>query len=275
MQKNWIRITTAFEHRRENEIEIILASIEHCGSEIVEEEDRVVYHVYTDGHSHSSVISSLRNAGFVCEVTEIADADWMELWKKEWKPFEVGETFVIVPSWEPCGTFKNRRIIRIDPGMAFGTGKHETTSSCIELMEKHIKRGGNFLDIGTGSGILSIAASLSGCNEIVLFDNDPETIGTTRRNITMNNCSALLFCGVIGSLSSQARFSTVAVNIIWEVIRDMFCDIFNHTEAGGIILLSGILFEKRDEVLSVLSRHKLNILEELHKNEWYSVAVMK
>ena len=243
MQKNWIRITTVFNQSRENEIEVILASVDHCGSEIGEAEGNLVYNVYADEHSHSPVISSLRNAGFVCEVTEIADADWMELWKKEWKPFELGKTFIIVPSWDSFGIFKDRQIIRIDPGMAFGTGKHETTTSCIELMEKHIKRGGNFLDIGTGSGILSIVASKSDCTEIVSFDNDPEVMETALKNFTANNCPALLFCGIIGSLSNQARFSTVAVNIIWEVIRDMFCDIFNHTEAGGIILLSGILFE--------------------------------
>jgi ribosomal protein L11 methyltransferase len=200
----------------------------------------------------------------------IADQDWLAEWKKGYEPIEIGNRLLIAPSWKAEGK-SDRILIQIDPGMAFGTGTHETTRGCLELLEKYW-RGGSLLDVGTGTGILAIAAiKLAPGSRVVGFDLDPEAVAVAQENAEINNVAAELELEVnkLSSFHGQ-EFDLVLANLTADVIVPFAPD-FRQVMKHGILIVSGILREQGDEVRAALEGFK--VMEEKPDGEWITYAL--
>ena len=204
----------------------------------------------------------------------IPDQDWNETWKKGFTPLDVGERFTILPPWEHE---KNGRInLIIDPGMAFGTGHHETTRSCLVLMEKYDGKVvmGRFLDLGSGTGLLAIAASKLGYKQVVAADTDPLAIEAARKNLELNHVIDIeLHEGSIAEASGT--FDCIAANIISGVLVILAHEISSRLNPSGIAILSGILAEQADEVIRAYERSGLEFIEKFSDAKWVSLVLRK
>jgi ribosomal protein L11 methyltransferase len=218
---------------------------------------------------------------------EIADQNWMEAWKQHYKPILIGERLVIVPAWMDSPD-PNRIAIRIDPGMAFGTGTHPTTQLCLELMEKYfedrlssmVNRPWSIIDVGCGSGILSIAALKLGAKSALGVDIDAGSIENARENANTNSIGDELFLG-IGSVQEilDNKFSfrkapLVVANILAPVIIRLFdAGLSELMEADGAVLLSGILQEQAQNVIEAAQARGLRLNERRQMGDWVALAM--
>ena len=180
---------------------------------------------------------------------------------------------MIKPTWEDYEAGEKELVIEIDPGMAFGTGTHETTSGCIQLMEKYMKPGDKVLDVGCGSGILSIAAALLGSRDILAIDIDPVAVEVTKENVELNNVSEYVDTRY-GDLTKGVsyRADIVVANLMADLVMMLTKDVAKHLEDGGIYISSGIIDFKEEEVCETLKRCGFEIIEILKKGEWCTVA---
>ena len=180
---------------------------------------------------------------------------------------------MIKPTWEDYEAGEKELVIEIDPGMAFGTGTHETTSGCIQLMEKYMKPGDKVLDVGCGSGILSIAAALLGRRDILAIDIDPGAVEVTRENVELNNVSEYVDTRY-GDLTKGVsyRADIVVANLMADLVMMLTEDVEKHLEDGGIYISSGIIDFKEEEVCETLKRCGFEIIEILKKGEWCIIA---
>ena len=180
---------------------------------------------------------------------------------------------MIKPTWEDYEAGEKELVIEIDPGMAFGTGTHETTSGCIQLMEKYMKPGDKVLDVGCGSGILSIAAALLGSRDILAIDIDPVAVEVTRENVELNKISEYVDTRY-GDLTKGVsyRADIVVANLMADLVMMLTKDVAKHLEDGGIYISSGIIDFKEEEVCETLKRYGFEIIEILKKGEWCTVA---
>ncbi|MBO0720722.1 MAG: 50S ribosomal protein L11 methyltransferase [Blastocatellia bacterium] len=199
----------------------------------------------------------------------IADQDWLAEWKKGYEPIEVGNRLLIAPSWKATQQ-PVRLLIQIDPGMAFGTGTHETTRGCLELLEKYW-RGGALLDVGTGTGILAIAAiKLAPGSRVIGFDVDPEAIAVARENAQINKVADEIELEVNKLSSYQGeRFDLVLANLTADVIIPLAHDF--QQVVKGTLIVSGILREQGEEVLAALE--KFQAIEQKVDGEWITYAL--
>lgn len=201
----------------------------------------------------------------------LPQTDWNESWKKSFRPVDVGKRFVIVPPWEhPSG---NRTPLIIDPGMAFGTGHHETTRSCLVLMERHAPavKMERFLDLGTGTGLLAIAALALGFRSVVGVDTDPLAIEASRRNIVLNKAEGIeLHKGGIDQL--EGKFDMITANLISGTLVQLAGEIASHLVPAGIVIMSGILKGQDDEVAEAAKKSGLDCIERLVDGKWVSLA---
>ncbi len=205
----------------------------------------------------------------------IADQDWLAEWKKGFEPTSIGEKILICPSWkrDQVGV-TDRLIVQIDPGMAFGTGTHETTRGCLEMLEKYW-HGGALLDVGTGTGILAMAAiRLFPESQVIGFDNDPEAIEVAVENAEINQLedSIQLEVNKLSSFHDQ-QFDVVLANLTADVIIPLAPDFPPAMKAQGTLIVSGILQTQGDEVLEVLARHHFAWLESKPDGEWVTFAL--
>lgn len=202
------------------------------------------------------------------EIQNIEDRDWNSEWKKSFKPFRLGDRVVIKPSWEDYIPTEGDIVIEIDPGSAFGTGSHETTSICIEQLEKHVTIGGKVLDIGTGSGILGILASKLGASQVLGIDKDDDSIRVAKENARINGCFNVDVRK--GNLLENIDFSAdiVVSNITADIIIKMISQLYSVMKEGSIFIGSGILSKKLDMVEEALIGNGFEIIEKTFKGEW-------
>lgn len=200
------------------------------------------------------------------------DEDWANNWKKYYHPLEIGEKIAIKPSWEEYNN-KDRKVIDIDPGMAFGTGTHETTYLCIEALEKYVKDGMKIFDIGCGSGILGIAAIKLGAEKVVSVDIDEKCIETSKENARLNNVldKMEIYKGnLLDVIESSADI--IVSNIIAEIIAEMIPELKLHLKGDKIFIASGIIIEKIHIVKDALEKEDFEILEINKKNGWAQIT---
>jgi ribosomal protein L11 methyltransferase len=203
-------------------------------------------------------------------VREIADRDWLEEWKKSWQPVEVGR-FIIAPPWSDLSNTHDRLIIRIEPGMAFGTGTHETTRLCLEAIQKYYS-GGSFLDVGTGTGILAIAAAkLFPDAHINACDTDEEAITIARDNASANDVSDQIEFRVGSIDDSTGSADFVSANLTADVIVSMLPTLLGVT--CGRLVLSGILETQIATVLAALGDCGISDAETAVDGEWVSLII--
>ena len=213
---------------------------------------------------------------FKIETTTIKDSDWENSWKDYFDILNIGEKFVIVPTWREYENEENKYVINIDPGMAFGTGGHETTSLCIKNLEKYVKPHDNIIDVGCGSGILSIAASYLTDGEIKAVDLDELAVDVSHENFALNNLENRIAVEEASLLTKETKkYNVIVANILAHIIELMLDDAYKLLEDGGYYITSGIIKDKKDELLEKMLERGFKLVEETSDNEWYSFVVTK
>lgn len=204
---------------------------------------------------------------------EVNEEDWANAWKKYYKPVKLGERVVIKPTWEVYEAKADEVIVELDPGMAFGTGTHETTIMCVKLLEKYVKQGSKVFDVGCGSGILGITAAKLDAEKVVCVDIDELSCKISRENAEMNKVFDKLEvrCGNLLDVVSD-KADVIVANIIADIIISFSEDAMDFLNKGGIFISSGIIRDRRDDVLYKLRAEGFKILEVLSLGEWCAIA---
>ncbi len=295
--KDWYKLTFLIESDSEeiiiwklNELGILSFSFEY----LIKNENKKVVNIWlpVDDWGESSrcdfenIISKLLNISApknqFFDWSLIKEEDWLTSWKKYWAPELVGNHILILPCWMNLNEkFKDKKIIKIDPGAAFGTGSHPSTYLCLEKMENILFSDKKVLDIGSGSGILSVAARLLGAKEVCAVDNDYLAINSTKSNFqlnfgNLNNLNTYLgsFNDVI--LKNQLeQFDFVLCNILADVIKGMIPNIYKCLRNNGEVIFSGILNSQKDEIIKILIQNDLKLLDVLTRKDWACISAQK
>ena len=209
--------------------------------------------------------------------------DWSKKWKEKWDITRVTGKIVIVPDWLSYGDKEGEVVIRLEPGCAFGTGTHQTTQLCMKALEKYMKKGDKVADIGMGSGILSICAKKFGASSVYGCDIDEDVIDVAKENAVKNgeillsepNSGEGVFFELNTADKIQEKFDFVCANILHNVLAEIMGDLKNIMKKGALMSLSGILDEKKPVVLEAIKRENLEIIEEIHQDQWTSFVVRK
>ncbi len=244
-------------------------------------EDVLVHAWFETGESFTDTLVSVKASldrlraaypgygSLIVESSEIPDEDWSESWKANYHPMRAGEHLVIKPSWEPYDPLPGDHIIELDPGMAFGSGYHDTTMLCLSLLEKYLRPGDRVIDLGTGSGILALGAALCGAESVLAVDIDPDAVRVAKQNIAHHHLEARIQVRE-GNLLEQAEETcdVCVANIIADLICSAAAPLKDHIHPGGLLICSGIILERTEEVREHLLRAGYEILEKKSTEEW-------
>jgi len=204
---------------------------------------------------------------------EVKQENWENEWKKYFNVQKVSDSIVIKPSWEEYTAKEGEKIIDIDPGMAFGTGTHETTRMCINAIEKYMNKGDSLIDIGCGSGILSIAAAHLGAEKVIAVDLDKLAVKVSKENVDLNGFSNTIDVRY-GDLTDviDEKADVIVANIIADIIAKLSENIADFIKDGGYFISSGIINDKKDFVISKLKENNFDIIEEKNDGEWNCIV---
>lgn len=207
------------------------------------------------------------------ETNQVDEQDWAECWKKFYKPFRAGETLVVKPTWETYTAQPQDKIIEIDPGMAFGTGTHETTGLCLSLLETYVVPGMHVMDVGTGSGILSIGAALLHADQVLAIDIDPVAVKVAKENVAHNKLDHII-CVMEGDLVKDVpeTFDLCVANILADVICYLSVPLKAKIRPSGIFICSGIIKDREQDVLDALAASGYTIVEKQYRGEWVAIV---
>jgi len=217
------------------------------------------------------------------EYTLIKDQDWMAAWKEHYNPIPLGKTLLVIPAWQEPQDGETRQVIRINPAMAFGTGTHPSTQLCLRLLEKTLQPGMDVIDVGCGSGILSIAALKMGASHVIAVDTDKQAITSTLENAGLNQISSSdLELGkgsikeILSGQFSLRQAPLVMVNILAQIIIRLFDQgLGKILTEGGTLLLSGILDHQEKDVLEAAQEAGFSVIERITDADWLSFALRK
>ena len=253
---------------------------------------KIIFYLETkDDNLINKVKSVIEDIGSYSDIGEgtikeevLEDEDYLNKWKEYFHAFEVGD-LLIKPTWEQIDTPKGvYKCISIDPGTTFGTGAHETTKLCIEGIQKHVKSGYNVLDLGFGSGILSMVALLYGASHISGTDIDPNCVDAAYSNFKVNNLDTNKATFYIGDITEDkelqekvgyGRYDIVVANILADIIIEMSSVISKAIKKGGLLISSGIIDFKEEEVKASLQNVGFKVLEINHLGEWVNITAIK
>lgn len=208
------------------------------------------------------------------EEENVQDEDWAEEWKKNYKPFRIGSRLVVKPTWERYASQPGDVVIELDPGMAFGTGSHETTHMCMQLLERCLKPGLRVMDVGTGSGILAIAAAKLGAKNVLAIDIDPDAVKVAKENVALNRVESRVRV-VVGDLcKSEAMPCELAVaNIVADAICMLAGPMTRHLVKGGLLICSGIIREREEDVQKAAKEAGYRQVDRIEKGEWVALCL--
>ncbi|MCR4686316.1 MAG: 50S ribosomal protein L11 methyltransferase [Lachnospiraceae bacterium] len=214
-------------------------------------------------------------------LSQTEDIDWINNWKKYFHQFTIDD-LLVVPSWEDVKEEdKGKKLLRIDPGTAFGTGMHETTQLCIRAIKKYLTNGASILDVGTGSGILGIVALMYGADHIKATDLDPMAVEAVEDNLNKNNTPKDKFELKIGNIidddetkawAGEEKYDIIVANILHFILKEVTPNIKPYLKEGGIYITSGIIEDKEDYMLEVLKDNGMEVLEVNHQGEWVGIV---
>ncbi|MDB0438174.1 50S ribosomal protein L11 methyltransferase [Clostridioides difficile] len=204
---------------------------------------------------------------------QVNEADWANAWKAYYKPTKVGQRVVVKPTWEDYDMQEGDLIIELDPGMAFGTGTHETTSMCIRELEKYVNKDSKVFDIGCGSGILAIAAAKLGAKEVVAVDLDEVAVKVAKENVIENKVEENVSV-MHGNLTDviKDKADVIVANIIADIIKILAKDVQNFMKEDAIFISSGIILDKVEEVKESLVENGFEIVEVQKLGEWSAIV---
>ena len=206
--------------------------------------------------------------------SEKENEDWSKKWKEKWDVTHVSDRITVVPDWiEYSPQCEDEIIIKLEPGCAFGTGTHSTTQLCMKAIEKYMPQNADVADIGMGSGILAICAKKFGAKSAYGCDNDETVIDVAKENAQKNNVKCKFELNTADKLSTQ--FDFVLANILHNVLAEIMGDLKTIMKDGAYMVLSGILDEKKHVVLEAVKKHNLEIIEEMHQNQWVAIVVRR
>ncbi len=233
-----------------------------------------------------SALSSLDNADGVLgrldtELESLKSEDWENNWKKYFKPTQIGEKILIMPQWYEEKIDTDRTVFTVNPGMTFGSGTHHSTKLCIEHLENHVSGGEKVLDIGCGSGILSIISLLLGADSALALDVDENCIHTAYENLEMNGLARDKYTVLAGNILTddklkeriaKVKYDVVLANIVADVIISLseFADMF--LKEGGVFIVSGIIEDRKEDVLSAIQKSKFTVDDIKEKGGWVSIV---
>ena len=212
------------------------------------------------------------------ELVGVNEEDWANSWKQYYKPVKIGEKIVICPAWEKYVPAEGELVIRMDPGMAFGTGTHETTRLVIRLLEKYTKAGQRMLDVGTGTGILAICASRLGAELCRAYDIDPTAVRVARENIKDSGLENVTCdqSDLLKQVSLEGgQYDLVCANIVADIILRLLPSLGTVMKTGARAILSGIIGERADDIRSVLSDYGFTLVREAEERDWYALLIQK
>ena len=244
----------------------------------------VSYFVPEDSSNIAEILAKLSERLSACglryaesEIVGHSEEDWANSWKEFYKPFKVGK-IVIVPAWEKYEAQESEIIVTMDPGMAFGTGTHETTRLIIGLLQKYVKEGLSLLDVGTGSGILAICGAKLGADKCRAYDIDPMSVRVANENIRESGLEDKISCAQ-SDLLRQAEnqvggYDIICANIVADIIIRMTPDVAPFMSEKTVLLASGIIAERCDDVVRCFEQNGFKIVERAEDNGWCALAVM-
>ena len=210
-------------------------------------------------------------------IMEVNEEEWATAWKKYYHPVKISEKFTIVPTWENYNpVHSDELIIELDPGMAFGTGTHPTTVLCIQALERIVKKGDSIIDVGTGSGVLSIAAAMLGAKSVMALDLDEVAVKSAKLNIKLNKVHEVTTVSqnnLLNGITEQA--DVIVANILAEVILRFTDDVSRLLRKDGYFIASGIILQKKEEVKDAIVASGLEIIETVQMEDWVSITAKK
>lgn len=269
-----------YSHLKEDVEEV--AHIDLIDEELLKKDrSKAVVHVYIspeDSPAEAVAFLSERYAAagirHKIETAPCVQEDWINNWKKYFHPIKVGKKLLIRPDWEKAENPEGRVVLDLEPGIAFGTGTHETTRLCMEFLEEYVKPGCAMLDVGCGSGILSVAGLLLGAKSAVGVDIDPLAVKTAGQNAARNHVENR-FTGICGSLTEKVEgtFDVVVANIVADVIMELTKDIRKFLSPGAAFLMSGIIDEREADVLQAL-KGKFRVVGRKEEKGWVALAAV-
>ena len=211
------------------------------------------------------------------QINNVKEEDWENNWKQFFKPLYIGKNLLIKPSWEEVENAENRKVLQIDPGMSFGTGTHETTKMCLEVMQKYDLKDKEVLDLGCGSGILSIGALLFGASHANLVDIDQNSIRIAAENLGINNFTQETFDTFCGDITldedlrkniGHKKYDYIFANIVADVLKAFAPYFAEFLKEGGKLIVSGIIIERKDEVLDEIQKYGFKLDNVTGLNAW-------
>lgn len=220
---------------------------------------------------------NLHPGHFLIETKDVEESDWATAWKKYYHPVRVTRFLTVVPSWENYQpTDDNEKIIVLDPGMAFGTGTHPTTKLSLMALENVVRGGESMIDVGTGSGVLSIGAKQLGVGDIRAFDLDEVAVRSAQSNLDLNPVATTIKVGANNLLNGVTEGAQIIVaNILAEIILPLVPQAWNLLPDNGLLITSGIINKKFDEVLTVQKNQGFIILQTFKMGDWYAIIAKK
>ena len=217
------------------------------------------------------------------ELKNVREEDWANNWKQYFKPLKIGNKLLIKPSWEETEEGETRKVLEIDPASSFGTGQHNTTQLCLELVEENLKEGDRLLDLGCGSGILSIGASLLGARSCTAVDIDENSVKIAKENAGKNSIPEESFTALCGNIIEDSAlrerigtgYDIICANIVADVLIAMSGSFAGFLKDGGRLIVSGIIDQRKDEVLEVIRSKGFELNEVRCKEDWVAAAFTK
>lgn len=261
-----------------------IAHIDLIDEELVNKNrDNAIVHIYISNEENANEAVaylkerlSAESVDFSVVKNTVDDEDWNENWKKNFKAFEVGNKLAVCPSWETYENRDNRKVISLDPGAAFGTGAHATTYLCLSMLEDLVNDKTSLLDIGTGSGILAVAACLLGARNAVGVDIDELAVETAKKNAAANGADKKTRF-LSGDLADKidGKYDIVCANIVADVVMRLFDSVKDFMTDEGYLLVSGIIDLRADEVEKSAAEHGLKIIKAPTREEWHAYLLKK
>jgi ribosomal protein L11 methyltransferase len=244
---------------------------------------RIKFYVTDNEAGRKQMAQALRGIENPTSTAPLKEEDWAYGWQKYYQPMPVGERVYIVPEWERGKAVpEGRTAVYLNPGLTFGTGSHASTQLCLGLLEKHLCPGGAVLDLGCGSGILSIAALNLGCGKAVGVDIDPKAVDVAYENAQLNGIdrdrylvragNVLSDKALVEELAGGGPYPVVLANIVADVIIPLSAQAGGYLAPGGVFICSGIIDTRADEVQAALERNGLHILERVERDGWCALA---